>query len=73
MPAKSPEAIERKRQRVRQRRAEKRAASIDKNLPNISRTSAEYRRRFPVVLNPSKRELDALLAQAVRNTAGASA
>lgn len=73
MPAKSPEALERKRQRMRQRRAEKRAAAIDALQRPINKTSAEYRRRLPEMPSMSPAEARAFLAQAIRNTAGASA
>lgn len=58
---------EKSRREAEKKRAERRAAAA-KRAP-VSKTSADYRNRFLPVQELSKRELQAMLAEAVKNTA----
>ncbi len=64
MPAKSPEALARKKERAKQRKREKRTPA--------AKPSGEYVRKWfvgPPMAPMSKSALRAMLAQAARNTA----
>lgn len=76
MPVRSPEAIARKNAKRRAARAAARGNTPPRSgpySPKISKTSPEWRRRVSAPQNMTKGELHALLAEAVRNTVGASA
>lgn len=62
---------ERSRKETEKKRAERKAATATRGP--MSKTSADYRNRFLPVENLSKRELQAMLAEAVQNTARLSA
>lgn len=59
-----------KKQKRRQGAVARRRKAID--LPTMSKTSAAYRNTLPRTGTMSKAELQAMLAEAVRNTAGAA-
>jgi hypothetical protein len=67
MPAKSPEALEKKRQRRRDRRAKPELLQLKKSdLPCYKITARRMMPRLPE--NISKADLRAMLTEAVRNT-----
>lgn len=69
MPAKSAEAIKRKRQKDKERRAQKRAALMGQIRRPESKTSASYRFRLPRA-DLTKRQMRDQLREAVINTGG---
>lgn len=73
MPATSPEAIAKKNARKKARRAEKKFASTPPRISRESKTSPEFRRRFPAEVSlatPGERR--AYLAEVFRNTVSAA-
>lgn len=68
MPAKSPEAIARKRRNDQLKRVARRAKN-SLTIP-VSKTSPEYRRKLPKAPVLSKEQMRQQITQAVLNTGG---